>query len=76
MKQVAISGPLGSTIATRSLRPMLSALICSRVVAISARKALKLKGKRDGAAIAGAGSAPQASKCCKTTDIHVSLILK
>jgi hypothetical protein len=61
MKTAAISGPFGSTIATRSLRPMPIALSASTVRPANARNPPWLKETRPGAAIAGASAAPLSS---------------
>ena len=58
MKAAAISGPFGSTIATRSPRPMPRALRLAIVRSVSARRAWNVSGTPPGLDKAGAASAP------------------
>jgi hypothetical protein len=69
MKQAAISGPLSSTMATRSLRPMPSWFSRATVLLISARKPPCVSGRRPGAESATACALPRASSWVRVFDM-------
>ena len=72
-KQVAISGPLANTMATRSLRPMPSALSVSIVRVARVRRLPWSSAGRPGAPMAAACASARERSCMRVVDIARAL---